>query len=272
MSTKKQPPAASKPPAENPEKPDISGHPDGPGDDEVDQVQGLDARQLQAIEALLQHPTLARAASAVGIHERTLRRWLRLPQFKAAVSEARREAFGQATGLMQWYASVAVTALVKILNDTAASSSARVAAAGMVLKLGREGIELDDLAQRLAALEQASGVDPPAKPLEEQSMKAMVKRVSLLEGQALRLRSSVPDPIPLESPADVLAVLEEQVNAVRADEWAEPVDKARTLGLLASIALRAMEGRDLAARLEAVERVLKLRRDEERQDKKQHRG
>jgi hypothetical protein len=68
-------------------------------------------------------------------------------------------------------------------------------------------------------------------------------------------------PLRLDYPADVLAVLAEQVNAVRGDALADPVEKARTLGFLASVALRVMEARDLDARLEAVERVLRLRRE-----------
>jgi hypothetical protein len=62
------------------------------------------------------------------------------------------------------------------------------------------------------------------------------------------------------------------VNAVRADAGGDPNERARTVGFLAGLALRAMEGRDLAARLEAVERVLKLRKAQERQDKKRRDG
>jgi hypothetical protein len=81
----------------------------------------------------------------------------------------------------------------------------------------------------------------------------------------LRVRAvPVPPRVALDSPADVLAVLAEQANAVRADAEADPLEKARTLGLLAGLALRAMEARDLDARLEAVERVLKLRQADER--------
>ena len=91
----------------------------------------------------------------------------------------------------------------------------------------------------------------------------LVRRVQKLE--ALPALVLVPPvPVPLETPSDVLAVIGEQVNAVRADVYAEPQEKARTLGMLSGIALRAMEAKDLAARLEAVERVLKLRKDAER--------
>ena len=89
-------------------------------------------------------------------------------------------------------------------------------------------------------------------------MNSIARRVELLEARPL-LRVAPAEPIPLDHPADVLALIEEQVNVVRADALADPTERARTLGFLASLALRAMESRDLTARLEAVERVLKLR-------------
>jgi hypothetical protein len=88
----------------------------------------------------------------------------------------------------------------------------------------------------------------------------LVRRVQKLE--ALPVLALVPpEPVPLDTPADVVAVIAEQVNVVRADPFADPTEKARTLGMLSSVALRAMEAKDMAARLEAVERVLKLRKD-----------
>ncbi len=69
----------------------------------------------------------------------------------------------------------------------------------------------------------------------------------------------------------VLAVLGEQINAVRADLYADPGEKARILGMLSSVALRAKEAKDLDARLEAVERVLKLRRDAQEANQKRGR-
>jgi hypothetical protein len=87
----------------------------------------------------------------------------------------------------------------------------------------------------------------------------LVKRVESLEAKPL-MRIVPAEPVPLDHPADVLALLAEQVNAVRCDACADPTERARTLGFLASLALRAMESRDLTVRLEAVERVLKVRR------------
>ncbi len=64
----------------------------------------------------------------------------------------------------------------------------------------------------------------------------------------------------LQTAADVLALLEEQVSAVRDDHEAGTLEKARCVGYLAGISLRAIEAGELAARLEAVEAALTARK------------
>ncbi len=100
----------------------------------------------------------------------------------------------------------------------------------------------------------------------------LARRVQTLEQRMLAMKTVMAHPAALGSPADVLALIEEQVNAVRADPTADPTERARTLGMLAGLALRAMDSRDLDARTAAVERVLKLRRGAERDDKKRRNG
>jgi hypothetical protein len=63
----------------------------------------------------------------------------------------------------------------------------------------------------------------------------------------------------LRTPADLLAVLAEQIRAVRGDRTAGVVAKARAIGHLASVALKAIEVANLAARVEMLEAVLKQR-------------
>jgi hypothetical protein len=70
----------------------------------------------------------------------------------------------------------------------------------------------------------------------------------------------VPVTFRLRVAADVVALLEEQVAVVRADPAAGTLERARCIGYLAGVALRAIEAGDLAARLEALEDVLKTRR------------
>ncbi len=114
------------------------------------------ARQEKAIAALINETTVARAARTSGIGLRTLHRWLvHDPAFRAAYRSARREAFGQAVALTQRYAPLAVTTLAQVLTNPAAPYTARVSAAAAILRFGRDGIELDDLADRVEALERA---------------------------------------------------------------------------------------------------------------------
>jgi hypothetical protein len=69
----------------------------------------------------------------------------------------------------------------------------------------------------------------------------------------------VPLPFRIQTAADVLTLLEEQVEAVRAEEDAGTLEKARAVGYLAGIALKAIEAGNLAARIEMLEAVLKQR-------------
>lgn len=64
----------------------------------------------------------------------------------------------------------------------------------------------------------------------------------------------------LQTAQDVLALIGEQVDVVRSDTETGKLEKARCLGYLATIALRAIETGELSARLEAIERTLKQRR------------
>jgi hypothetical protein len=73
----------------------------------------------------------------------------------------------------------------------------------------------------------------------------------------------VPVAFRLRTAADVLALLEEQVAAARADATAGALEKARTLGYLATVSLKAIEAGNLAARIEMLESVLKLRNGEQ---------
>ncbi len=68
----------------------------------------------------------------------------------------------------------------------------------------------------------------------------------------------------LRTPADLLAVLQHQIEAVRLDPEAGTLEKARVIGVLAGVALKAIEVGNLAARVEMLEAVLKQRNEESR--------
>lgn len=74
------------------------------------------------------------------------------------------------------------------------------------------------------------------------------------------VRPVVPAPIRVETAQQILELLAEQVNAVRTDESIGTVERARTIGYLAGVALRAVEVADLSARVERLEQALEEER------------
>jgi hypothetical protein len=120
----------------------------------------LTPEQEQGIAALITQPTIAKAAEAAGVSERSLYRWLREEKFRLAYRNARRQVFSQAIALSQKYTPIAVNVLAKVMTDPAANNAAKVSAASAVLKFGRESIELDDLVERIEKLETQSEAKP----------------------------------------------------------------------------------------------------------------
>ena len=113
-------------------------------------------KKEEAIVALLSQPTVDQAARVVGIAPKTLMRWLQVPEFQAAYRKARREAFGQATARLQQGSGAAASTLLRIMFDKDAPTSSRLRAAESILNHGAKAIEIEDIAARVAALEEAT--------------------------------------------------------------------------------------------------------------------
>lgn len=79
-------------------------------------------------------------------------------------------------------------------------------------------------------------------------------------GESNPSQALVPLSFRLKTAQDILSLLENQINAVHQDKTAGTLEKARTIGYLASITLKAVEISDMAARIEALESVLKGRK------------
>lgn len=113
----------------------------------------LSRRDEQIIVALLEHPTQEKAAAAVGISKTTLWRRLKKLEFQKALNEARREVYGQAIARLQQGSGAAAGTLLRVMTDVAVTPATRVRAAQCVLDNASRGIELQDVAVRLRALE-----------------------------------------------------------------------------------------------------------------------
>lgn len=113
----------------------------------------LTPKQHRAISALLTAPTLKAAAEQAGCGERSIRVWLEDAAFVAAYRAARREAVGQAVAQLQRLSGAAARTLGDIM-ESGAHASVRLAAARTILEMAIRAVELEDLAARIAALEE----------------------------------------------------------------------------------------------------------------------
>jgi len=102
-------------------------------------------RQDQFIVALLEHPTLEKAAAAVGVSDVTLWRCLKKPEFAEAYRMARREAFSQSVARLQHASNAAVGTLLRVMTDREAPPASRVRATDVVLQTSLPGMEIEDI-------------------------------------------------------------------------------------------------------------------------------
>jgi hypothetical protein len=109
-----------------------------------------------AITALLTRPSIEDAARVAGLGEKTLRRWLREPQFNAQYLRARREGVSQAVARMQQATGAAGTVVLKLMTDPNVPATVKLRAAECVFDRAIKGVELEDIEARVAELERAA--------------------------------------------------------------------------------------------------------------------
>jgi hypothetical protein len=112
----------------------------------------LTAKQELAIAALLSEATVEQAATKAGIGYRTLKDWLRRPDFSAAYGAARRDVLRQAVKLLGQLTQSAVLALGKNLKCGKPGVENR--AAELILQHAFKGEELLELAREVEQLRQ----------------------------------------------------------------------------------------------------------------------
>jgi hypothetical protein len=116
----------------------------------------LSRRQQQALLALVEQPSLKRAAAQAGVGERSLQRWMSEDAaFRAEYQKLKKELMGNAILRLQKSAADAVECLTDVMHDVVDSpASARVAAAREILQQALRVMEAEMLEQRILELEQ----------------------------------------------------------------------------------------------------------------------
>ena len=124
-------------------------------------VDALEPQEREYLAAVLEHATLEAAAAALGIASSTLRSRTSSPQFFEALRESRRAAVRRAAAQLSHRACEAVGVLLAVLRDDLTPHSTRVSAARTILEQTHRAAELDDVEERVAALEAWVASPPP---------------------------------------------------------------------------------------------------------------
>lgn len=122
----------------------------------MQQIEDFDPKKQKALTALLEQPTIDKAADAAGVARSTIYRYLKDPDFAAAYRQARSEALAHATTRLQQLASEAVEALGDVIGDAYAAPKDRISASRTVLDFAYSAHDLEALA---AALDDLEGSD-----------------------------------------------------------------------------------------------------------------
>ncbi|MEP7353758.1 MAG: transposase family protein [Acidobacteriota bacterium] len=118
-------------------------------------------KKEQAIAALMTCKSVEDAARSCGIGVSTLMRWMKLAEFDREYKKARRTVLLQATSRAQQSSTAAISVLLKLMADPATPPAVRARSAEMVLNLGIRSVEVEDIDDRLAELEQGLPTQQP---------------------------------------------------------------------------------------------------------------
>ena len=100
----------------------------------------LSGKKEKAVLALMQEPTVAKAAAQTGISRATLFRWLKEAKFNARLREARVQASNMALLNLSELPGRAAQVLREIMDEPKVNPRARVAAARTALQMAFKAI------------------------------------------------------------------------------------------------------------------------------------
>jgi DNA-binding transcriptional MerR regulator len=114
------------------------------------------ARQMDAaIQSLLTCRTIVEAAEQCQVSRRTLHRWMKHERFKRQYDAAKKGLLNGAINRLRMAGFDSGKRLHEIVNDKETPTAAAVSAAGRILDLLIKGVELEDLTERITALEES---------------------------------------------------------------------------------------------------------------------
>lgn len=115
----------------------------------------MNKNKERALAALVSCPTQEAAAAKAGISSRTLRNYMKDPEFAAEYKRLNSQLVTAATLQIQRSLAPAINTLREIAEDRTANMTARIQAARGLLEYGIRLSELGDVYARIEALEAA---------------------------------------------------------------------------------------------------------------------
>jgi len=116
-------------------------------------ISGISTKQARVIDSLLSQPTTRGAAKTAGVGEATVRRWLKLPEFREALRRGRADRYDEVLSFIVGAGNQAAAQLLVIMADKDSPKTCRVRAAEILLQHGRAGINEQDILTRIESLE-----------------------------------------------------------------------------------------------------------------------
>lgn len=113
----------------------------------------LTPKQQKALACLLTEATMEGAAKAAKISKVTLYEWLKQPEFKNALDDARHLLFGDGLATLKAAMTEGIEALRAALNDPEATVANKITAATKLIELALRSHETMEVEARLQALE-----------------------------------------------------------------------------------------------------------------------
>ena len=114
----------------------------------------LTAKQVKGLEALLDGANIQDAAAAAGVNRKTLGRWLTDPLFWKTYQLNSRHALELAARRLTGKLDMAVDMLASVMEDDEAPPGVRLRAAQQVIEGSLKLLDVTDIQERLAALEE----------------------------------------------------------------------------------------------------------------------
>ena len=114
----------------------------------------LTAKQVKGLEALLDGASVQTAAERAGVNRKTLGRWLTEPLFWKTYQLNSRHALELAARRITGKLDMAVDMLASVMEDDEAPPGVRLRAAQQVIEGSLKLLDVTDIQERLAALEE----------------------------------------------------------------------------------------------------------------------